>query len=109
MLISILFLMLQATPYPSDMKRAEICRAHVELLIIDASRETGRVAGPSWFVRDWWTAKLTPKDLTRERITQVEQAVEQRREADAAAFAAERRSCVETAIEAGAVPGMTPG
>lgn len=95
------------TPYPADMQRAEICHAHVMILIEDAARETGRVAGPSWFIRDWWGARLTDEQSTDDREARVKTAVMQRRIRDADGFAEEHTDCIQEAIKAGAVPGMT--
>jgi len=93
-----------ATSYPSDMQRAEICYAHVMLLIIEAAKDGGRVAGPSWFVRDWWNEKLNPAQLKDQRLAAVQAAVERRRLEDAEFFAAERRTCIQDAIDGGALP-----
>ena len=95
-----------ATPYPTDMQRAEICYAHVTILIEDAARETGRVAGPSWFISEWWDARLNDAQSTDDREATVKTAVEQRRVRDADGFEAERSGCMQEAIKAGAVPGM---
>ena len=95
-------------PYPSDLQRAELCRAHVMLLIADAYKEAGRVAGPSWFIRDWWSNKLTDEQLKTERTQAVEAAVSRRRAEAPARFDEERRVCIHEAIQAGAVPGMAP-
>lgn len=96
------------TPYPSDMQRAELCRAHVMLLIADAYKESGRVAGPSWFIRDWWSAKLTDAQLKTERTNAVEAVVARRRTETPARFDEERAACIQEAIQAVAVPGMAP-
>lgn len=96
----------QAAPYPADMQRAEVCYAHVMLLIEEAARETGRVAGPSWFIRDWWGARLDEAQSTRDREAAVKAAVAKRGAEDAAGFASERSGCMQEAIKAGAVPGM---
>ena len=88
--------------------RAEMCLARVEDLIIEAGRETGRVAGPSWFIRDWWMAKAEEagKPLTREaRAVLVRQVASERAAAPEAAASA-RRDCIQEAIDAGAVPGL---
>ncbi|MDQ1153170.1 hypothetical protein [Brevundimonas sp. SORGH_AS_0993] len=99
---------LPVTPYPSDMQKAELCRAHVMLLIADAYKEAGRVAGPSWFIRDWWSDRLTDEQLKTERTQAVEAAVSRRRTEAPARFDEERTACIQEAIQAGAVPGMTP-
>ena len=90
--------------------RAEVCLIQIESLIVEASQETGRVAGPSWFIRDWWIARLPepgqPGALGEAARRQAVADAPARKEADPEAFAAERRSCVSEAIDAGAVPGM---
>ncbi len=98
----------QATPYPADMQRAEVCYAHVMLLIEEAARETGRVAGPSWFIRDWWGEELDEAQSTDDREAVVKTAVAKRGTEDPAGFASERSACIQEAIKAGAVPGMEP-
>ena len=94
-----------ADPQPP---RAELCLAHVNALIAEAQRETGRVAGPSWFIRDWWTARLpedgTPGALTAEQRTRLELSMAERKAADPDAYRAELGSCVDEAIEGGALP-----
>lgn len=84
--------------------RAEVCYAHVEALIADAMAETGRVAGPSWFVRDWWGQRLDETQDTDERLATVRVWLAARRTVDAVAYDAERHACIQQAIEAGAVP-----
>ncbi|MEN5169448.1 hypothetical protein ABE444_07775 [Brevundimonas pondensis] len=90
--------------------RAETCLAQIESLIVEASQETGRVAGPSWFIRDWWIARLPeagqPGALSEAARRQAVADAPDRKEADPQAFAEERRSCITEAIDAGAVPGM---
>jgi len=90
-----------AVPEPA---RAEICYAHVEALIADAMAETGRVAGPSWFIRDWWGARLDEAQDTDERVATVREWLAAKRTADEAAYDTERHACIQEAIEAGAVP-----
>ncbi|MNQ77385.1 hypothetical protein D3C85_922500 [compost metagenome] len=90
--------------------RAETCLVQIESLIVEASQETGRVAGPSWFIRDWWVARLPeagqPGALSEAARRQAVADAPARKEADPQAFAEERRSCITEAIDAGAVPGM---
>ena len=90
--------------------RAETCLVQIESLIVEASQETGRVAGPSWFIRDWWVARLPeagqPGALSEAARRQAGADAPARKEADPQAFAEERRSCITEAIDAGAVPGM---
>ena len=99
-----------ATEATTKAARAEICLAQIESLIVEASQETGRVAGPSWFIRDWWIARLPepgqPGALSEEARRKAVADAAARKEADPDAFAAERRSCISEAIDAGAVPGM---
>ncbi|WP_420472366.1 hypothetical protein [Brevundimonas sp. FT23042] len=93
---------------PAEPVRAELCLAHVNLLIADAMRETGRVAGPSWFIRDWWDERTPEPDapgaLTREQRTALEQVLIERRAADPQGFEAERSACVQEAIDGDALP-----
>lgn len=84
--------------------RAEICYAHINALIADAMAETGRVAGPSWFIRDWWGARLDEAQDTDERVAAVREWLAARRTADEAAYDTERHACIREAIDAGAVP-----
>ncbi|MET4683778.1 hypothetical protein [Brevundimonas faecalis] len=88
--------------------RAEACLIQIESLIVEAYQETGRVAGPSWFIRDWWTARL-PKPgqagaLTEDQRRQAIADAPARKASDPTGFAEERRSCIHEAMEAGAVP-----
>lgn len=88
--------------------RAELCLAHMNAMIAESQRETGRVAGPSWFIRDWWSAKLpeeeSPEALTAEQRTRLELSMPERKVSDPEAYRAELQSCVGEAIEGGAVP-----
>ena len=88
--------------------RAELCLAHVEAMIGEAQRETGRVAGPSWFIRDWWTARLPgetdPGAWTEEQRARLALSMPERKAADPEAFRAELQACVDEAIEGGALP-----
>lgn len=85
--------------------KAEVCYAQVMMLIEDAMSQTGRVAGPSWFVRDWWDEKLTDAEREDDRQAEVLAAARARAEADPEGSDAEQGECVDEAIEAGAVPG----
>lgn len=95
---------------PAEPVRAELCLAHMNVMIADAMRESGRVAGPSWFIRDWWQERTpepgAPGALTPEQRTALEQAVVERKARDPEGHGAELGSCVDEAIDAGAVPGM---
>lgn len=106
MLIALVLIATAATA--SKPSRDEVCLARVEALIIEASRETGRVAGPSWFVRDWWKARAdaAPKPLSREQRDALVRQVEAEATTTPEAAAAARSSCVHQAMDAGAVPGF---
>lgn len=82
---------------------AERCHGHVIRLIEEAAAE-GPVAGPSWFIRDWWEQRL-PQTSTPETRAAVREVLLAEEDADLAAFATERTVCIEEAIEGGAVPG----
>lgn len=88
--------------------RAEHCLAHVEALIAEAERETGMVAGPSWFVRSWWMARLpedgTPEAWTAEQRQALAASMPARKAADPEGYRAELQACVDEAIEGGALP-----
>ncbi len=95
---------------PAEPSRAELCLAHANVMIADAMRESGRVAGPSWFIRGWWEERVPeagkPGALTPEQRTALEQAITERKERDPQGHGVELGSCVDEAIDAGAVPGM---
>ncbi len=107
MIVGLLFALVlsDAAPPPA---RAELCLAHVNAMIAEASRETGRVAGPSWFIRSWWSARLpedgAPGALTAEQRTALELSLPERRAADPDGHRAELQGCVDEAIEGGALP-----
>ena len=89
-----------AAPEPS---RADICLARMEGMI-EAAAATGNVAGPSWFIRDWWEARRAEAGGERgDAWTVVRQTIDVRA-MDEAARAAELQSCVDEAIAAGALP-----
>ena len=98
---------LAASPDPEP-PRAELCLAHVETMIAEAQRETGTVAGPSWFVRSWWTARLpedeAPEAWSAEQRQALAASMPARKTADPEAYWADLRSCVDEAIEGGALP-----
>ncbi|QTN18666.1 hypothetical protein HZ989_10435 [Brevundimonas sp. AJA228-03] len=101
---AILF-MLAATADVTPPVRAEICHAQIMIMIEDVMSQTGRVAGPSWFVRDWWALRLTDAQSDASRQAEVRALVRAFRSADPEGSDAERKACVDEAIEAGAVPG----
>lgn len=97
---------------PPSLEQARTCRAHMELLIEEVAADGGHVAGPTWFINSWWDRQAetlgAPDDdgavlgllKTGLGLMQADEPVR---------FAAERQDCVDTAIDAGAVPGMGPG
>ena len=104
---ALLLSVLAASPDPEP-PRAELCLAHVEAMIAAAERETGRVAGPSWFIRSWWTARLpedgAPEAWSAEQRARLGLSMAERKAADPEAYRAELQSCVDEAIEGGALP-----
>lgn len=88
--------------------RAELCLAHVNAMIAEEAKATGRVAGPSWFVRDWWIARLpeadSPDVLTAEQRAALEASMPARKAADPDKHRAELQACVGEAIDGGALP-----
>lgn len=105
-------ILLLSLPDPAPtLEQAQICRAHLEILIEDVARDGGHVAGPTWFIRDWWERQAeeagAPDDdgaaLMGARIALGAMSI-----TEAERFEAERQACVDTAIEAGAAPGMGP-
>ena len=108
MIVAALLLSVLAANPDAEPPRAELCLAHVNAMIAEASRETGRVAGPSWFIRSWWTAKLpeegAPEAWAAEQRTRLELSMPERKAADPDGYRAELQSCVNEAIEGGALP-----
>lgn len=107
MIAGLMFALVLTDPGASP-PRAELCLAHVNAMIAESQRETGMVAGPSWFVRSWWTARL-PEDGTAEALTEeqrqaLDASMPARKVADPDSYRAELRSCVGEAIEGGALP-----
>jgi len=92
--------------------RAELCVAHVEAFIAESERESGRVPGPSWFIRSWWIDKRDeagePDAAATARRKALAESVAAREKAEPEVYRAERSACIEEAINAGAVPGMGP-
>jgi hypothetical protein len=103
--IALALTLLIAEPEPA---RAELCLAHVNAMIAEAMNETGRVAGPSWFIRSWWDERLpeagAPGALTEEQRTALEASMPARRAADPDKHRAELQGCVNEAIDGGALP-----
>ncbi|QDH74519.1 hypothetical protein [Brevundimonas sp. M20] len=94
---------------PPTLDRARTCQAHVELLMEDAMREVGQVAGPTWFIRDWWNEQAEAAGAPGDdsvALAARKEALNRLRLADPEAFQTGRGGCVDTAIDAGAVPGM---
>ena len=108
MILSALLAFAAADP---SLEQAQACRAHMELFIEDVARESEHVAGPTWFIRDWWTLKAVEAgapDDDGAKLKALKSNLEQLRTEAPENFASGRRACVDTAIEAGAVPGMGP-
>ncbi|HEY1225279.1 MAG TPA: hypothetical protein VGE54_08645 [Brevundimonas sp.] len=101
-LLLIALLAAEVTPPPTH---AEVCYARSMILIEDAMAETGRVAGPSWFIRDWWDEQLTDAQRDDARLAAVQAHVRARMAEDPAAADEEGQGCVDEAVKAGAVPG----
>jgi len=104
--LALLAALTQTAPAPQaepPLSRAEICQAHMTVMIEDEMTQTGRVAGPSWFIQNWWEAKLTEAEQDEARRKQVVERLRSR-DANAPDFRAERLGCVTEAFEAGAVP-----
>jgi len=108
MIVSMLLILSSEAP---TLERAQTCRAHVEILIEDVARDGGQVAGPTWFIRDWWERKAeeagAPDDDGAE-LAGFKAGLGAMSTAEPERFRAERQACIATAIEAGAVPGMAP-
>lgn len=89
---------------------AQTCRAHMGLLIEDVAREGGQVAGPTWFIRDWWDRKAADAGAPDDdgvAVAARRAELEQQRTTSPEAFQSGRGACVDAALDAGAVPGMT--
>ena len=108
MILSALFALAAADP---TLEQAQTCRAHMELFIEDVARESEHVAGPTWFIRDWWTLKAieagSPEDDDA-IIAGLVEGLRTLRVETPERFDAERQDCIDTAIDGGAVPGMGP-
>lgn len=93
------------------LEQAQTCRAHMELFIEEVAKESDHVAGPTWFIRDWWTLKAieagAPED-DDEIIAGLVEGLRELRSETPDRFDADRSACIDTAIEGGAVPGMGP-
>lgn len=104
-MITLALTLLAAAPEPA---RAELCLAHVNELIAESSRETGMVAAPSWFIRDWWTDRLpedgAPDALSEEQRAALAASMPDRKAADPERYKTELSSCVQEAIDGGALP-----
>ena len=107
----ILSALLALTVPDPTLEEAQRCRAHMELFIEDVARESAHIAGPTWFIRDWWTMRAIEAGSPEDDDAIVEglkQELAALRVEHSDRFDAGRQSCVDTAIEAGAVPGMGP-
>lgn len=107
----ILSALLALTAGDPTLEQAQACRAHMELFIEDVARESEHVAGPTWFIRDWWERKAVEAGAPEDdgaALKALKSNLEQLRTETPENFAAGRQHCIDTAIEAGAVPGMGP-
>jgi len=108
MILSALLALAGSSP---TLEHAQTCRAHMELFIEDVARESEHVAGPTWFIRDWWTMQAieagAPDDDGR-IIGLIKTGLMLMRAEEPERFGAERQDCIDTAIDGGAVPGMGP-
>lgn len=108
MIVAVLMMSALAADPDSQPTRADFCLAHVDALIAEAQRETGHVAGPSWFIRSWWTARLpddgAPEALSEEQRRALEASLTERKAADPDGYRVELQSCVDEAIDGGALP-----
>jgi hypothetical protein len=89
--------------------QAQTCRAHMEMLIEDVAREDGQVAGPTWFIRDWWDRKAADvgaPDDDGAAVAARRTELERQRTVRPDDFQSGRGACVDAALDAGAVPGM---
>ena len=106
--MTILVLMLAAGIAAEEPARAERCLAHINAMIAEEARATGRVAGPSWFIRDWWTARLpdegAPGALSEEQRRALVASTAALRDAEPERYRAELMSCTGEAIDGGALP-----
>lgn len=106
--------LLALTADPEALEQAQQCRAHLEIMIEDAARAGVHVAGPTWFIRDWWAEKAGAVGAhVGDGADQAEMAARKAAlggwsKTDPDAFAADRQTCIDEAIDAGAVPGMGP-
>lgn len=108
MIVAALLMSVLVSSPDREPPRAELCLAHVEALIAEAERETGMVAGPSWFIRSWWMARLpedgAPGAWSEEQRRAFAASMPARKTADPEGYTAELQSCVDEAIEGGALP-----
>lgn len=105
--VLIAFVAALQTP-PAEPVRAELCLARMNVMIAEAMRETGRVAGPSWFIRDWWERRAPeagqPGSLSAEQRRELEASVVEHKVQNPGAYDAELGGCIDEAIEGGALP-----
>jgi hypothetical protein len=93
------------------LEQAQTCRAHMELFIEDVARESDHVAGPTWFIRDWWDRQAEAAgapDDDGQAAGLIKTGLTLMRAGEPERFDAERQDCIDTAIDGGAVPGMGP-
>lgn len=107
-MLAALLVLVTADP---TLEQAQTCRAHMELFIEETARESDHIAAPTWFIRDWWDrsaeAAGAPDD-DGQTVGVIKTGLAIMRAQEPERFGAERQDCVDTAIDAGAVPGMGP-
>lgn len=99
-----------ATADPT-IEQAQTCRAHMEAFIEEAAQDSDHIAAPTWFIRDWWDRKAEAAgapDDGGHTVGLIKIGLAIMRAEEPERFGAERQDCVDTAIDAGAVPGMGP-
>ncbi|MDP3803840.1 hypothetical protein [Brevundimonas sp.] len=108
MIVAALFLTVALAAEPEPPPRTELCLAHMDAMIAEAQRETGMVAGPSWFIRSWWAARLPevgmPATWSEEQRRALGVSMPERKAADPDGYRAELQACVAEAIDGGALP-----
>jgi hypothetical protein len=89
------------------LEEAQTCRAHMALFIAESAHDSGRVPGPSWFIRDWWVDRAIDAGAPEDDDAIIAARVEELRQLKTTApdaFQRGRSACVQEAMAAGAVP-----
>ena len=97
-MITTLLLVLAIEGLEPPASRAEICHARINAFIADQMNTTGRVAGPSWFIRDWWAGRLTEGlESDEARQAAVTASLAQRQTSEPELVRNETSDCIEDA------------